>query len=57
MNVKISGSNNDKEAIIATIWLILIYGFFTRGSPHKPHINSPVVDFLLNWYLGLQYGQ
>ena len=40
------GSTNDKEAIIAINWLILTSGFFTRGSPHKPQINSPVFDFL-----------
>lgn len=57
MRVKSKGINNDKTAIIAITWLTLIKGFFIRGSPHNPHINFPVFDFVGNWYLELQYGQ
>ena len=54
IKVYINGSSNDAAAIKAIIWVYLINGFFTRSSPHKPHIRVPLEDSLWNWYLGLQ---
>ena len=57
INEYINGESKDAAAMKAIICLALINGFFTRSSPHKPHMRVPFCDRFWVWYFGLQKGQ